>query len=359
MPVRASRAIEQQTMRVLFLTDGPQNPAARFRCEQFFPLFEQAGIECIERYSYGEHYNDFAASRLSNPYRALCRLRRAAWTVASTGFDLVFFQRTALSFSAWPERLRARLRTPTIFDFDDAIYLDGTGAMSGLRERAFRQAVAASSWVIAGNRHLAGVANSAHKTTVIPSVVDTDTLLPRRESNGPPVVGWMGTASNFVHVRLVLPQVLAAIRQVPGATLRIISNAKLPEVEGVPGVEFVPWTKERELEDLQSFDIGLMPLMDAEVSRGKCAFKILQYMAVGSAVVASSVGANIDVLSGIGAGELVAPGSEWSGVLVRLMNDLPLRREMGLRGRSHVVASYSVKSAASRYLELFHQLTRR
>ncbi len=348
-------------MKVLFLTDGPQNPAGRFRCEQFFPTFERLGVECHERYSYGHHYNQFASTALSTPYRTYCRLRRAALTVLSPGYDLLFFQRTALPVTALPEQLRTLTGTPSVFDFDDAIYLGGDGKPDRHRDATFRRAIALSSWVIAGNSHLARIAAAPTKTTVIPTVVNVDGLVPPRtpRSGNAVVIGWMGTSSNFVHVRSVLPQVLAAVRMIPNARFRLVSNRPMPELASEPRAEFIPWTEAREAELLQSFDIGLMPLLDAEISRGKCAFKILQYMAVGTAVVASAVGANVDVLSDSRAGILVPPGADWAATLVDLALDRTRREEMGSHGRSLVVDRFSVASVSGRYVELFERLVSR
>lgn len=346
-----------QSMRVLFLTDGPQNPAGRFRCEQFFPLLEEAGIECHERYSYGRHYNQLVQTPFSIPYRALARARRAAWTMISPGYDLIFFQRTALPTTAFPELFRARFRTPTILDFDDAIYLGANGQQSPLRLRAFRDAVESATWVIAGNEHLARVADLPAKTSVIPTVVDTSALTPgERRREGPVVVGWMGTSSNYVHVRSILPELLALIASDRRLYLRVVSNRPLPELTGVERTEFVEWTQDRELELLRSFDIGLMPLTDTEVARGKCAFKILQYMAVGVPVVASAVGANLDVLRDSGAGHLVRPGQPWTPAISALANAPLARSDMGQRGRSTVERAYSRESVVARYIALFRDL---
>ncbi|MDX2009474.1 MAG: glycosyltransferase family 4 protein [Myxococcaceae bacterium] len=344
-------------MKVLFLTDGPQNPAGRFRCEQFFPLLERAGIECHERYAYGRRYNALLASPFSTAYRTLGRLRRAAWTVASPGYDLLFFQRTALSVTALPELLRSSFSTPTIFDFDDAIYLGPNGTPSAPRMRAFRSAVRRASWLIAGNAHLADTARHPAKTTVIPTVVDTTKLSPGpRTERSTFTIGWMGTSSNFVHLRTVLPELLAFVSKHAQARLRIVSNQPLAELKQHPQTEFVPWSEETEADLLRSFDVGLMPLIDSEVARGKCAFKILQYMAVGIPVVASAVGANINVLSAGDAGHLVPPGGRWTPALLELIHDQEIRVKLGNAGRLHVEQFFSRESVIGTYIELFRRL---
>jgi glycosyltransferase involved in cell wall biosynthesis len=121
-------------------------------------------------------------------------------------------------------------------------------------------------------------------------------------------------------------------------------------------VEQVRWVEDRELEELRAFDIGLMPLVDSEWARGKCAFKLIQYMAVGRPVVASPVGASVDLLGGTRAGFLARDTRQWVDALRRLIGDAQLRRQAGEAARSRVVESYSVRSVLPVYLRLFERV---
>lgn len=343
-------------MRVLFFTDGPESPGSRFRCLQFFPHFEARGIHCEARFAYDAHYNDVFEQRWAKLYKLKGRLARVGHLLVDGDADVLFLHKTALALTGLPEWLRSFRKTPIIFDFDDAIYLGPGGSADRRRRHAFERVVSVADRLIAGNRFLVDVAKQPQKTTLIPSVVDTDVYIPGtgKRSSDELIIGWMGTASNLPSLRVALPSLIKAIERLPRARLRIVSNAVVPEYVGHPKVEQWRWNEAGELRALQSFDIGLMPLEDIELTRGKCGFKMIQYMAVGVPVLASAVGANIDIFARSGAGALVAPGGDWGEELLRL---IPSGLEaMGRSGRAHAVEHFSVKSVVERYVTLFNEL---
>ena len=106
---------------------------------------------------------------------------------------------------------------------------------------------------------------------------------------------------------------------------------------------FLPWTAARESDALREMDAGLMPLPDTEWARGKCAFKLIQYMACGVPVVASPVGANVDVVNN-GNGLLADSVGDWLDALRRLRDDPALRQSFGTTARQTVEQLYSLRS---------------
>lgn len=344
-------------MRVLFFTDGPESPGSRFRCLQFFPHLEARGIRCEAKFAYDHHYNDVFARPWAPAYKLWGRLKRVAHLLATKQADLLFLHKTALAVTGMPEWLRSLGKTPIIFDFDDAIYLGPGGLEDKSRRRAFERVVSVADHLIAGNAHLGHVAGRSAITTVIPSVVDTDTYRPPppRSDREDLVVGWIGTASNFPSLRLAVPSIVEALKQHPRARLRIVSNGELPEYIGHPQVEQWRWNAAGELRAIQSFDIGLMPLDDSELTRGKCSFKMIQYMAVGVPVLSSAIGANIDVFEGSSAGALVTRGEDWGRHLSNLIAQRARFPEMGKAGRAHAVSRYSIHAVIERYVEVFER----
>lgn len=346
-------------MRVVFISEGTDVPSGRFRAAQLIPHFERAGLECAHHYAYGSGYNRALGRAWGGAYKVACRLRRALHTVGPLRReDVLVVQKVALPITAAPEQLSALLGHRLVFDVDDAIFLGPGGVRSPWREHTFGVVSRAARHVIVGNQFLARHVDPRCTVDVIPTVIDTEVYTPPAR---PPrarelVFGWMGTASNFPSLRSVLPQLLRGIDRVYGARLKIVSNARLPELEGNARVDQIEWTAERELDELRSFDVGLMPLDDTTAARGKCGFKLIQYMAVGRPVLASAVGTNLEILGGSGAGALVRSPEDWPRAIEEMGRATQAREEMGQRARQRAVASYSVASVIDRYLSIFERV---
>ena len=134
----------------------------------------------------------------------------------------------------------------------------------------------------------------------------------------------------------------------------MISDKSL-QFDGVT-VDNEQWQLEREHRNLSTFSIGIMPLTDTLWTRGKCGYKILQYMAAGVPVVASAVGANNDIITDGVNGFLAKTSDDWVRSISSLVQDPKLRRTFGLRGRELVEKKYSLDQFADGYIELMRQI---
>jgi glycosyltransferase involved in cell wall biosynthesis len=95
-----------------------------------------------------------------------------------------------------------------------------------------------------------------------------------------------------------------------------------------------------------------MPLPDEPFTRGKCGYKLIQYMAGGLPAVASPVGVNKLIVEHGKTGFLASSQEEWVQALVRLYQDSGMRSSMGNAGRQKVEKEYNLKSTAPRLLDI-------
>jgi glycosyltransferase involved in cell wall biosynthesis len=149
---------------------------------------------------------------------------------------------------------------------------------------------------------------------------------------GPLRLVWIGSRSTLRQITSFLPVFEAIGRRAPGTVLRIIADAAL-EARHIT-VENVPWSREAEAALLAECDIGLSPLPDTPFTRGKCAFKIVQYMAAGLPVITSPVGANAEYVREGETGLWAETHEQWLAAFDRLAGDAALRASMGRAGRA-------------------------
>ncbi len=245
--------------------------------------------------------------------------------------------------------LEGLTRRPRVIDVDDAIHLFRDGwAAKHLAERA--------DIVVVGNNWLAEAWRKwNHKVEVLPTPVDTGSyhVEPLPEM---PCIGWIGSFGNLRYLEGIAPALAEVIRRFPEVSIAVCSE-RPPRLPGLP-VRYVPWSAAIEDEFLGSLTIGIMPLVDGPWERGKCSFKMLQYMAAGRPCVASPVGMNRDMLSQGQFGLAATTQDEWIAALSSLLADRGVADAFGVAGRALVEQSYSLKVLAPRWAEIFRGLAR-
>ncbi|MCU0355503.1 MAG: glycosyltransferase family 4 protein [Cytophagales bacterium] len=186
----------------------------------------------------------------------------------------------------------------------------------------------------------------------MPTTIDTENLHNRLKEQDTRafVIGWTGTHSTIAYLEPLVP-ILEKLAETHAFTFLVISDRK-PDFD-LPFVQYLPWQKATEADDLLRINVGVMPLTDDPWSRGKCGFKALQYMALGIPAVASPVGVNTEIIEPGVNGFLCATPDEWLACLTRLLQDPTLRAEMGRQARRTVEERYSVQANRRTFLELF------
>jgi glycosyltransferase involved in cell wall biosynthesis len=281
-------------------------------------------------------------------------------------YDIVFIQRglpDMMSFP-WLEILLRKYSKRLIYDYDDALYLRWklrNGAVtSKAQEKSLRTIFKMSDHIIAGNRHLADYTGCPDKTSYLPTSIDTDKFRPReapRKNESTLIIGWTGTSGNYSYLYPLNKVFKKLASEFPGLIIKIISE-KDPDrnkLNGAP-VRYVSWNKEDEVAQLADIDIGLMYLDKKEWAMGKCGFKLIQYMALGKPVVASRIGANVDIVKDGENGFLAESEEDWYDALTMLIKDRDLRERMGEKARATIEKAYSIKHNSSIFLALLNRV---
>ncbi|MDP9065484.1 MAG: glycosyltransferase family 4 protein, partial [Pseudomonadota bacterium] len=285
--------------------------------------------------------------------------RRAAFAWA----DVVVLHQIKLS--ALEARLVAGLCRRTVFDVDDAIYVRKPRRLTDSPQESIwrrRKFAATCRWVdavAAGNAVLASVAGAtADDVVILPTSIDVGRYRPTTARPAdPPTVAWIGSPENLIYLEMLRPALVRLRVRHPSLRLRVICSRfpQWPEF----AVEPVPWSSASEADALAGAHVGVMPLTDDEWSRGKCAFKLLQYMAAALPCVASPVGANTEaVIDGV-TGFHARSTEEWEDRLGRLLDSAPLRASCGANGLQHVSSRYSLEAYAASYAALLGRLAAR
>jgi glycosyltransferase involved in cell wall biosynthesis len=336
-------------VKLLALTKyGRQAASTRQRLMQYEPFLARDGVVV----DYAPLFDDAYVQRLAKGYRkniariAFAYAHRLRLLLARDDADLIWLHYEAFPFLPAPfERLVAKRRRPVILDYDDAIFHmyddHARGPVRRLLGGKLKTTIAQADAVTVGNDYLRDYAIAFNPNVhVLPTVVDTELYRPAAtRAPGPLVVGWIGSPSTWSYVEPILPTLLPQLHAA-GAIFRAVGAG--PAAARWAGVEALEWSEASEIAAVQSMDIGIMPLPDERWARGKCGYKLIQYMACGLPVVASPVGINSQIVRESVNGFLASDADAWTRAIGHLLADADLRQRYGTAGRDIAEREYSL-----------------
>jgi len=349
-------------MNVLLLSRyGNLGASSRIRSYQFLPFLRERCIEVTLAPLLSDDYlEDLYAGKRPRLFSILAAyLRRIGALLRSKKFDLLWIEYELFPWlPGWLESLVLSKGTPCLVDYDDAIFhrydRHPNLLVRQMLDHKIDSVMRHASTVVVGNEYLRNhaIQAGAQRVEILPTSIDlTRYPSPTLACNETFTIGWIGSPPTTRYLQLIheaLAEVCAH-----GQARVVLVGASEPHWLDVPHT-LHPWSENTEVAEIGDFDVGIMPLENSPWERGKCGYKLIQYMACGKPVIASPVGINTRIVeSGIN-GYLAETARDWVQALTTLMNDAELRQKMGTAGRTKIERDYTVQVNAPRLAAMLH-----
>lgn len=342
-------------MRILLLSRYDRlGASSRLRSFQYIPYLESKGWQVEVSPLFSDHYvqNLYGGSSLFvEVIKGYWQRLRALITVKQ--YDLIWIEKEIFPFMpASAEWLLNKLGIVYLVDYDDALFhrydKHRNVFVRMILGNKIDTVMNNAKLVVVGNDYLVQRALNAGSKRVefIPTVIDLGryTVLEKKKLDQL-VIGWIGSPSTTRYLTILLP-VFFTLKQ--KFNLRIIAVGADEDALKNTNIEVIPWSELSEVNLIQQFDIGIMPLDDSPWEQGKCGYKLIQYMACGLPVVASPIGVNRVIVEHGHNGFLADDLSEWESFLSQLLSNPYLRNAMGENGRAIVEEVYCLQVQASK-----------
>jgi glycosyltransferase involved in cell wall biosynthesis len=331
-------------MQILLLSRySRKGPSSRYRSYQYISSLQEHGCTITAAPLLDDVYIQrfFAGQRV--PLWRIIRAygQRALRLLRAGRYNLIWLEYEALPWiPAWLERLLYTSGVPYVVDYDDAIFhrydQHTRSVVRWLLGTKIDRVMRAATLVIVGNEYLANRAQQARaaRVEILPTVVDLNKYpLTPHPDNSIFTLGWIGSLSTSQCLEHIKPALQELCRD--GTVRLVVMGAKTSVLPGIP-VVVKPWCE----------DTG---------ERGKCGFKLIQYMACARPVIGSPVGVNQQIIDHGSNGFQASSTAEWIQAVRTLKHDKVLRQRMGALGRAKVEQSYCLQVTAPRLLQLLRE----
>jgi glycosyltransferase involved in cell wall biosynthesis len=338
--------------------------SSRLRFFQYFESLSEAGISVsahplFDNLSLARRYErgKYNLPELLNAFRNRLSILRSL-----PNDKLLWVEKELLPWLPLRVELSILNGAPFVLDYDDAIFhnydQNRLAVIRKLLGHRIDGLMARATLVICGNDYLAQRAKDAGAAwvEVLPTVIDLARYpYPQKEFNfcrsQKLKIVWIGSPSTLRYLQLLIEPLQELARHIPFIFRVIGGEFSVPGVE----VESIPWSESSEVAHIAECDVGVMPLYDSPWERGKCGYKLIQYMACGLPIIASPVGVNSRIVHDGVNGFLADTSEAWVAHLNQLLSDTSLRLRMGAAGRLMVEREYSLQVMAPRLAALLQR----
>ncbi len=345
--------------KILVLTKyGPLGGSSRYRFYQYLPFLKSQGFDITLAPLLDNKY----ITNLNSGKRNLGDIlplyfQRLFRSLSHKNYDLLWIEKELLPYlPAWLEK-KIIGNIPYVVDYDDAQFHMYDRSKSKLVRLLLSNKIDAvmsnAKLVVAGNQYIADKATTigAKRVAIIPTVIDLDRYSQKDFTTNSKAfnIGWIGSPTSSRYLKSI-QSVFRTLDRKYDCEFTMVGSGMLT-IEDVK-LTIKDWNENSEVEDIKTFDVGIMPLDYTPWEEGKCGIKLIQYMACALPVVGTPVGVNQEIIQHGVNGFCADTPDEWTEYLSKLAEDPNLRMEMGAKGRLMVESSYSLQVTAPKLANL-------
>ena len=342
-------------MKLLFLTKyDEEGPSSRYRSYNYKKFFIRENIECeYNPFFYKGYVNDLYKGKKIKRVKILyCYFKRILYILKNKNkYDHLIIEKELFPYIPYFLEKIILTKASYSLDFDDNPKDKYTkGIFSILFKNKIENLCKRAKFVTVGNHWYFEEFKNNKNFYYLPTVIDLVkyTIKDYSKNDKKIKIIWIGSPSNLKNLFLIENTLKNLAKKY---LIKLVIIGGKINIEGVE-CEEVKWQEETEVEELKKGDIGIMPLNDGYWEKGKCGFKLIQYMGVGLPVVASNVSANKEIVQNGVNGYLCEKEVEWYTYLESLILNIDLRKKLGENGRNIIEKSFNYKIVKRKYIEI-------
>lgn len=349
-------------MKILFLPKYNElGPSSRYRIYQYLNSYEKAGIEVVVVPLFGSRF--FANNKIIKICFTLCYyLRRTFKLLQVFKYDLVYIEYELFPyFPSIFEKLFNVLKVKYIVDYDDAIFhnynVSNNFFIKFLLSDKIDNVIKNANYVVSGSPYLTNYISRLNANYIeIPTSVRKQKYAQKtkKETNTVFTIGWIGSKTTSINMIKLIPVFEVLSKKIDFQLNLIGFDKNVSDKFEHLNVNFINWDSKTEIEEINKFDVGIMPLENTPFNQGKCGFKLVQYMGCSLPTISTPLEANVKINRNNKNLHAITT-EDWVSAFEKVYNNQAYYREVGLENYIDFTKYYTVESNSDRYIAVFNK----
>ncbi len=361
--------MNKKNINIIYFTKYTEaGPSSRYRSYQYKNYLENNGFKVIIKPLFPSKYiADLYGKGKKNFWILIPEyIKRFFQVIFIERYDILFIEYELFPFIPFfIEKICLAGKKNIILDYDDATFhtydKHTNKFVKALCGNKIYQLVQLSSLVITGSPYLTDTLSKFTTNIVeIPtsiSIKKYQDVKPLHVVNDEAfIIGWVGSKNTSVNL-LPIKTVFLQLQQKYNIKLVLVGFNKnlLPELAGVH-YDNITWEASTEVEIISKFNVGIMPLDNNDFNKGKCGFKLIQYMACGIPTVSTPLQANIKIDRNNG--NLFATSTdEWFAAFEKMiLNKDWFKKNVGEKNIETIKNDYCIEANYKKYVFYFNEV---